>query len=100
MVKIIVDYSKFSKVAASLEQYTDFQKTHMAKATTQVQLLNKTWKGADYDAYASAWSTLEQNDSVTKAFEKSLDNYAKVLKATANEYKKAQQKALDLANKI
>ena len=100
MVKISVDYSKFTKVANSLEQYTFAQNQQMSKATMQVQQLNQSWKGADYNAFKTAWVSIEQNDSVTKAFEKSLTNYASVLKATANEYKTAQQTAIDLANKI
>lgn len=99
-MKIIVNYEKFEEVAKKLDSYNSSQKAQMSMATTKIKNLNTSWKGVDYVKFVSAWAALNEKKSATKGLHDSIEAYANILRTVANEYKTAQQTALEYANKL
>ena len=100
MGKISVNYDHFDKTAKTIETYIELQKTKMKSATQEAINLGTVWQGKDYNQFLKEWNQLDDSDSTTITFQKSLQSYADLLRYTGSEYKKAQQIAIDLANKI
>ncbi|MFP7201384.1 hypothetical protein SFC08_10470 [Lysinibacillus halotolerans] len=100
MGKITVNYNHFETAAKEIESYIKLQKSEMEKATQEVITLGTVWQGKDYNQFYKQWNELDDSDSTTVSYQKSLQSYADLLRYTASEYKKAQEKAIDLANKI
>ena len=97
---IKVNYEQLEKTASKIDAYLKRQKNNMAKATNEVTMLRAFWSGKDYDRFLEQWNRLDDKDSTTYGFTEFLESYADLLRYSAKEYKKAQEKAIQKANSL
>ncbi|MFC4802220.1 WXG100 family type VII secretion target [Neobacillus sp. GCM10023253] len=97
---IDVDYREFEKAASAVEDYVDRQKQKMSQANQDVASLGAGWQGQDFERLQSKWNELDNTGSTAVNLQKSLKDYADVLRYVADQYKKAQKKAIDRVNSL
>ena len=97
---IKVDHSKFDKAASAIDTYNATLRTKMGSANQTMSGLFSTWKGIDSTAYKTKWDALDENGSVYYKMRKSLESYAKFLRAAGNKYKTAQANAVNRAKSL
>lgn len=97
---IDVDYREFEKAASAVEDYVDRQKQKMSQANQEVASLGAGWQGRDFEQLQSKWNELDNTGSTAVNLQKSLEDYARVLRYVADQYKKAQKKAIDRVNSL
>ncbi|WP_043932156.1 hypothetical protein [Bacillus sp. EB01] len=97
---IKVNYNEFERAANTIDSYISRQKKNMSLASHEVHSMGAAWKGEDYQSFLLKWNKLDDSDSTTYAFMKSLESYAEVLRYSAAQYKEAQSKAIQKANSL
>jgi uncharacterized protein YukE len=97
---IDVDYTEFEKAASAVEEYLIKQKQKMADGNQTIITLGTSWQGDDYNQLESKWNEMDDSSSTAGSLQKSLNNYAEMLRYVADQYKNAQKKAIDRANSL
>ncbi|OCA87670.1 hypothetical protein A8F94_07390 [Bacillus sp. FJAT-27225] len=97
---IKVNYNELERAADAIDSYISKQKKNMSLASQEVQSMNAAWKGEDFQSFLLKWNKLDDSDSTSYAFMKSLESYTKVLRHSASQYKDAQAKAIQKANSL
>lgn len=86
--------------AKSIDTYITKHHKKMTSAEQQVTALASTWQGDDSLAFKNQWGKLTSQDSTSKNMTKSLEKYAEFLRYAASQYKDAQSKAVNRANRL
>lgn len=97
---IEVDYTEFERAADAVEDYAASQKQKMTMAGQEVTKLGASWQGKDFQQFQAKWNQIDDRSSTAGALQQSLEDYAKALRYAADQYKKAQKKAIDKANSL
>lgn len=97
---IKVNHSKFDSTATAIENYNSLLTKKMGNANQSMTTLFSSWKGIDASTYKTKWDTLDGGDSVYYKMKKSLESYAKFLRAAGNKYKTAQINAVNRASRL
>ncbi len=101
MALIKVNHQTLRDVARAIDTYCEEQKNEMKVANAaMVTMVFKDWIGDDAVAFAEKWQGVNDNDSVTMQFSKSLENYGKCLNACADLYSKAQEDSYNEAIRL
>ena len=97
---IRVNHSQFEAAASEIEDYVANHKKYMVSAGQEVTTLTSTWQGKDATQFQTQWNKVTNNDSTSHNMTKALENYAKFLRYAASQYKDAQTKAVNSANRL
>jgi uncharacterized protein YukE len=97
---IEVNHLHFDWAAKEIDSYVESYKQRMGEAGGQVTNLKANWIGQDSDEFMSKWNEIDDPSSTSKQTEKALEEYAETLRFVGDQYKKAQKKAIDLANRL
>nr|WP_263324552.1 WXG100 family type VII secretion target [Neobacillus sp. Marseille-Q6967] len=97
---IDVNYNEFETAASAVDDYVAKQKQKMNLANQEVTKLGASWQGKDYQQFQSKWNEVDDGSSTAGSLQKSLEDYADTLRYAADQYKKAQKKAIDKANSL
>mgnify|MGYP005610381609 CR=1 FL=1 len=97
---IHVDCSKFNKTAEKIETYIENHEKNMKLATQEVKALSSTWQGKDAIEFQNQWNEVTEKKSTSQEMIQALENYAEFLRYAGNQYKDAQAKAVNRANRI
>lgn len=96
---IKVNHSELISAAQLVEDYISFSKKKMKIMSDSVESLkNVAWVGIDYDQLANKWDVVNNKGSIYSNFNESLVAYADYLNYSAEQYKKAQSRAINRAN--
>lgn len=97
---IDVNYNEFETAASAVDDYVAKQKQKMKLASQEVTKLGASWQGKDFQQFQSKWNEVDDGSSTAGNLQKSLEDYAEALRYVADQYKKAQKKAIDKANSL
>ncbi len=101
MALIKVNHKTLRNVADAIEDYCKQQDKGMKDANASVKVMLATgYKGEDAKAFKESWNKVDDKDSTAARFKDSLKNYAKCLRACANEYQRAQEDSYNQAYKL
>ena len=100
MAYINVTPQKLEQTADVINGYVDTHKKKMNEASSAMSKLGTTWEGEDFKATQQKWSEITADDSTISQAATSLQNYADYLRFAAQQYKSAQQKAVDRAYRL
>lgn len=98
---IKVNHNELTSAAKLVEDYVSVSKKKMKMMSNGVDSLKKVaWVGTDYDQLADKWNGINDKGSVYNNFNKNLEGYADYLNYCAEQYKKAQSRAVNRANSL
>ena len=100
MAKIQVDHSRLNAVADTVETDAKGIKSQMAKAQLSVMQMAIGWQGKDASKFLKKWETNYEANAAYKLTIDQMEAYARYLRYVAKQYKDAQTKALNSANKL
>lgn len=101
MAVIEVNHRVLRTFAQQIEDHCDLQNREIRQADISVKNnLGVEWYGDDAVAFGSSWDGVDSKDSVAIKLRDSMNNYAKALKACAQEYQKAQEDIYNLASML
>lgn len=100
MAKIQVDHSRLNAVADTVETDAKGIKSQMAKAQLSVMQMAIGWQGKDASKFLKKWETNYEANAAYKLTIDQMEAYARYLRYAAKQYKDAQTKALNSANKL
>ena len=100
MAKIQVDHSRLNAVADTVETDAKGIKSQMAKAQLSVMQMAIGWQGKDASKFLKKWETNYEANAAYKLTIYQMEAYARYLRYAAKQYKDAQTKALNSANKL
>lgn len=96
---IKVNHCELASAAKLVEDYINVSKKKMKTMSNSVDSLkNVAWVGTDYDQLANKWDGVNNKGSVYYNFTENLAAYADYLNFSAEQYKKAQSRAINKAN--
>lgn len=96
--RIVVNHVKLESTAGTLEQYVSKHKSNMRRAGGEMRTLTAAWSGRDFNQFQAQWNSIDDRGSTSQKMVNALDNYAKFLRYSANQYKTAQSKAVNRAS--
>lgn len=97
---IKVNHSQFKAAADAIDTYISRHNKNMSAAGREVTLLGSSWQGKDAAKFQQQWNRVDDHDSTSKNMTKALEQYADFLRFAAKEYKDAQAKAVNKANRL
>lgn len=97
---IKVNYGEIYRAVAIIEDYIEEHRKEMQKADVEVQNISAGWDGEDARQFKSQWEKIMEEDSVSMKMRKAFGDYANSLRLSMDEYKAAQQRAIDRSNSI
>lgn len=96
---IKVNHNELTSTAKLVEEYISASKKRVKTMSNGVDSLKRVaWVGTDYDQLASKWDGVNSKGAVYYNFNKNLEAYADYLNYSAEQYKKAQSRAVNRAN--
>lgn len=98
MAVIEVNHESIRNMANCIDEYCTMQKQTMnnLNQTVEATLLSE-WTGQDAAEYGNKWSELDNSQSTTEIFRRSLEAYADALRACADKYKQTQAEIYNLS---
>ena len=91
MAQIEVNYQVLRSYASLIDEHCELQKREMKAADAAVRsVLGTDWSGLDTVDFGQKWDQVDAGDSTSVQLQKTLENFAKALKASASAYEKAQ----------
>lgn len=101
MAFIDVDHKTLRNIADAIDEYCNKQDTGMKAADIVVKhMLSTAYVSKDAMEFKKSWEKIDDDDSTTKQFKESLENYANCLRVCADEYQKAQEDSYNQAYKL
>lgn len=98
MAIIQVDHKVLRATAEIIDAYCAVLDQQMKLTNTTVeQMLLSDWIGPDAAAFSERWKDADSSDSETGKYRAALGSCALALKASADAYQEAQEKAYNLA---
>lgn len=99
MAVIEVNHQALRDAATSINTFCLEQTKAMQRADAEIKaMLHSDWVGPDAQAFGGKWEAVDGANSTVALFQKSLENFAEVLNASAEAYRSAQEKAYNSAN--
>ena len=97
---IEADRAKLTEAAASVESFLTRMKNCMDRSGREVQALSASWEGGDFTRFFMEWERVSAPGSVFSEWQKTLENYAALLRFAEEKYRKAQQDAVNRADAL
>lgn len=100
MAYIRVNHRTLKQAAGKIDTCVAHIKQKMKLAQGEVHQLNSFWKGKDAQAVQGHWEKIAASDSTTGKMNQAMESYADHLRSAANQYRQAQIRAIERANRL
>lgn len=97
---IKVDHSKFESTANKIDNYISEAKRKMNSMNNEMSGLMSGFSGKDAAAFSGQWDKVDEEGSVYRNMNKSLQSYSDFLREAGKKYRDAQTNAINRANRI